>query len=146
MRLLALLVGLALAACVQVSERSPVGVVRGEPALCRPAAAWEVVCEGAVVGVVIEFREQGDASRRFFSVRNAHQQELGLVDGHGRAWRFSPHTAETECVGSGPLLEGAARILTLEGACRLFDVDLEALQTETAGSATPPPGGSRGGV
>jgi hypothetical protein len=100
-----------------------------EAAWSAPTRAWEVVSDGRVVGVVVEFRESGDG-RRFFSVRNPEQQELGMVDEHGRAWRIRAHEAEPEWLGSGTVAEGAARVLDLRQPATLFEVALETLARE----------------
>lgn len=132
MRFFPLLLIASLVSCQQVSHRAPPGLSHAAPTLCRPSSAWEVVHAGSVVGVVVQFSDLQEASRRFFSVRNAHQQELGLVDALGRAWRFRPHGADAECLGSGSMLSGAARILGVDGACQLFEVPLEALEAEAS--------------
>lgn len=100
-----------------------------EAAWSAPERAWEVVAGGRVVGVVVEFREAGQP-RRFFSVRNPEQQELGLVDEHGRAWRSRAHEDEPEWLGTGTVAEGATRILGLESTATLFEVPLSTLARE----------------
>ncbi|MAF64894.1 MAG: hypothetical protein CMJ84_04450 [Planctomycetes bacterium] len=139
MRLAPLLLLAGLPSCLQVSERSPVDLAHAQPTHCRARRAWEVVSAGAVVGVVVEFVEPRQASRRFFSVRNAHHQELGMVDALGRAWRFRPHGADAECLGSGPLLSSTVRVLAIEGPCLLFEVPLEALEAEATPKTAAPP-------
>jgi len=49
-------------------------------------------------------------------VRNAHGQDLGLVDTLGRVWRFTPHGDE-EVVPESDLLRALGRVLGVrEGA------------------------------
>lgn len=97
-------------------------------AVATPKRAWELVEQGRVVGVVVEFETSG--GRRFFSVRNAWEQELGLVDAVGRAWRYRPHEREAEWLGSGTLTDGAAQVLGVRGRAELFEVRLEQLLDE----------------
>ncbi|MFT7669608.1 MAG: hypothetical protein ACI8X5_002313 [Planctomycetota bacterium] len=91
-----------------------------------PKQAWVVVYLGEVHGVLVKFEEQGGA-RHFFSVRNTLQQELGMVDSQGRAWRYVVHEDEPEWVGSGTVEQGAGLILGLDRAAELFEVSVELL-------------------
>lgn len=106
------------------------------PTLVRPTRAWEVVQSDRVVGVVVEF-DGGSDSHRFYSVRNAWQQELGLVDGVGRTWRYRPHVREAEWLGSGTIAEGAARVLGIAGELELYEVQLAALREEASETFVP---------
>lgn len=110
------LVTSGLGACRTETVSSP--VVEESRVTTAPAGTvWEVRERGALVGYVVRFREPGDDGRTFFSVRNPSHQELGLVDEHGRAYRYHPHEREPEWLGSGTVLDGVARILDLgEGA------------------------------
>lgn len=72
------------------------------------AAVWAARVRGVVVGRVV--RLGGSEGERYFVVQNVHGQDLGLIDGQGRAWRARPH-AEHEAVGTGTVADGAARIL-----------------------------------
>lgn len=99
------------------------------PALTQPKAAWELVLGGRVVGVVVEF-DDADGARRFFSVRNPAHQELGMVDAHGRWWRYHPHEEEAEWLGTGTVSEGAREILGLERAPEVYEVELQTLSAE----------------
>jgi len=123
------------AGCRTTVREAPAGAGGFASAVTQPERAWEMVADGRVVGVVVEFVERGENGRRFFSVRNALQQELGLVDGEGRAWRYRPHDSEALWLGSGTVIEGAARILGLAGAAELYEVGLEALAAEARGPA-----------
>lgn len=99
--------------------------------MSHAARAWELVQDGRVVGVVVEFEENA-GERHFFSVRNPDQQELGMVDEHGRAWRFVPHSDEPEWLGTGTVLEGARRVLQLDPEAAAFEVGLETLAREAS--------------
>ncbi len=88
--------------------------------------AWEVVVAGEVVGSVVEF-EEPDGERSYFSVRNSRHQELGLVDVHGRAWRFHAHQDAPEWLGTGTVQEGAEGILELVLPPEMYEISLELL-------------------
>ena len=128
MRILALVPLLLALGCQTRVVTSPAWSAEAVPAYSQAARAWEVVERGQVVGVVIEFDAQG--GRRFYSVRNAWHQELGLVDSMGRAWRYRPHAREADWLGSGTLIEGAAQVLGIGGQAELFEVRLEQLQDD----------------
>jgi len=87
--------------------------------------AWALTLDGERLGWVVEFQDPDapdDPTREYFSVRNLQQQELGSLDGHGRAWRFVPHQRDPEWVGTTTVLEGACRILGLDAATQLEEV------------------------
>lgn len=102
-----------------------------EAAWSAPERAWEVVERGRVIGIVVAFQESG-GERRFYSVRNAHHQELGLVDEHGRSWRYRAHESEPDWLGSGTIAEGVGRILGLTAGATLFEVPLSTLSRESS--------------
>lgn len=101
-----------------------------EVSLLQATRAWEVVEGGRVVGNVVEFEERV-GEYRFFSVRNTLQQELGLVDIHGRAWRYRAHVEEPEWLCTGTILDGASAILELSSTPELFEVALELLENSS---------------
>ncbi|MFT6364299.1 MAG: hypothetical protein ACJAZ8_002724, partial [Planctomycetota bacterium] len=81
-----------------------------------PESAWSIApaespSDGAI-GWLVRFQEDGEGGRSFYSVRNLHHQELGLVDTHGRAWRFEPFDREPNWLGSGSVPDGVSRILS----------------------------------
>ena len=122
---------LAASGCLTEVSHSPAPAPGAPPAVSLASRAWEVVEQSRVAGVVIEFSER-DGERRFFSVRNALQQELGMVDAYGRVWRFLPHDEDSEWLGTGTVGEGAGQILGLEGEVELFEIDLEMLLDEAS--------------
>lgn len=121
--------------CLTEVSHSPAPAPEAPPTISLPSRAWDVVGCSRVAGVVIEFSER-DGERRFFSVRNVEQQELGMVDAYGRAWRFLPHDEESEWLGTGTIAEGTGRILGLEGSVELIEIDLGMLLDEAALSST----------
>lgn len=123
-----LVAALALVACRTTVSRTQAPLRTVPMAAALPTRAFELVEQGRVVGVVVEFVElRGD--RRFFSVRNELQQELGLVDQDGRWWHYVAHAEEgAEWLGTGTVLDGATRILGVSEGCVAFEVDLELLR------------------
>lgn len=121
--------------CKTETQRSAADTQALEAAVSTASRAWELVLAGRVVGVLVEFEERG-GSRRYFSIRNQEQQELGMVDAQGRAWRFVPHSDEPEWLGTGTVLEGASRILRIEGrSAEAYEVDLGLLTREAAATS-----------
>ena len=135
-RLFALAALLALAGCRTTTRSIPAGLDRGEPREALAVEAWEAVAGGRAIGVVVRFEPAGRPEERWFSVRNVHQQELGLVDARGRAWRFRPADGEAEWVGTGTVGEGVARILAPAGGLALYEVPLATLAAEAGAPVT----------
>ena len=115
------LASLALGSCITTTVEHPIGagtiVVERAPA----TRSWTVWHEGQEVGSVIRFQEQTGPRRFLYSVRNEHNQDLGMVDSIGRAWRERPH-AEPEWLGTFTVLQGVSMILGMAGEVRLEEV------------------------
>jgi hypothetical protein len=130
------LLGAALAALLGCRTTETRGLSSAPPAQARVgtrARTWEVRCAGEVVGLVVLFQERGLARDSVYVVRNPWQQDLGLVDGLGRAFRYVPHLEDPAWVGSGTLALGAERILGAEGRCELVETGAhEALDGDLA--------------
>lgn len=112
-------------ACKTTRTSSPPGL--GEAVVLRSNAvrAWDVVEGGSRAGSIVRFEEPGANGRAWFSVRNVHAQEIGIVDVDGRAWRYRPHRREPEWLGSGTVLGGAIRILGAGEKAELVEVALD---------------------
>lgn len=123
------LLGVALAAtallgaCRTTETRRP--VVSDMPAVRQASAAraWHALTEDDVVGEVVFYRADA-MNDSVYVVRNAFQQDLGLVDALGRAYRYLPHLDEPVWVGSGTVVQGIERILGLDGRCELVEFPL----------------------
>ncbi len=100
-----------------------------------PQDAWQVVDGEAIVGWVVRYETAIAGDRAYFSVRNVHQQELGVVDLDGRAWRYRAHQRESEWLGTGTIAGGARGILSVSEKARLVPVALERLGEAAAASA-----------
>ena len=94
-----------------------------------PDAAWSVEKLDQAAGYVVRYSSGGE-DVHYFSVRNLDHQELGMLDSHGRAWRFAPHAREATFLGSGTASEGAARILGLDNSIRLEPISLSELSAQ----------------
>jgi len=125
-------------ACTTTTEVLPVGLELNRPVHGSALRAWRLLGEAGTLGYVIEFGVTDDldaAARTVFSVRNPWQQELGTIDGLGRAWRFQPHEEEALWLTTGTLAEGVRAILDAGDDARLEELPLALLE----GSATPTP-------
>lgn len=120
----------------------PADLRAAAPRRAEPLAAWEAVHAGAAIGVVVRFGRAGSPTETWFSVRNAHGQELGMIDRLGRAFRFRPE-AQAQWLGSGTVAEGVARLLVPAGPLELVEVPLATLAREAARAApsVPPAAG-----
>jgi len=87
------------------------------------AKSWEVRSAGERLGLVVLFQERGLARDCVYLVRNPWNQDLGLIDGLGRAYRYLPHEEEPAWVGTGTIAIGAQRILGAGGDCELVELD-----------------------
>jgi hypothetical protein len=118
----ALALCVATCGCVETTTHHPVGAGEEHTLHRVPlVAAWDVVDDGRVIGAVLRFEREAapDAEPELvFIVRNEHGQDLGLVDGLGRAWRKRPH-APDEALGAGTLEAGARRILAAGDGAQL---------------------------
>ena len=116
MSLPALAVALAglLAGCRTERALAPAGLATSRPILLVPQRTWRVLERGELAGIVVLLAPEDAATQRskhLYSVRNPLQQELGVIDGLGRAWRHEPHVDEPRWVATGTLLEGVRAIL-----------------------------------
>lgn len=90
--------------------------------VAKRARVWELHRAGEAVGLVVLFQEGGRARDSLYVVRNLWHQDLGLIDGLGRAYRYLPHLEQPTWVGSGTVLAGAQRILDADGSCELVEL------------------------
>jgi hypothetical protein len=87
------------------------------------ARTWEVRCGGELLGHVVLFQGHGHVRDSVYVVRNAWHQDLGLIDGLGRAYRYLLHEEEPAWVGSGTVAIGAQQILGAAAPCELIELD-----------------------
>lgn len=135
MRPLVLVVLLLLGGSCRTESVSSTPIHETEIAYADTQTMWEVHDEGGLLGYVVSFSESRDGGRTFFSVRNPSHQELGLIDGHGRIYRYHAHEREPEWLGTGTVSEGARRILDGGERTRL----VERLGADPAAAPTDSP-------
>lgn len=126
---------LAAAGCTTTTEVLPVGLDLNLPVHGQALRAWRLVGDEGTLGYAVEFGapDEGDpTARTVYSVRNPWQQDLGTIDGLGRAWRFQPH-GEALWLTSGTLAEGVRAILDAPASAYLEEIALTVLE----GTATP---------
>jgi hypothetical protein len=93
-----------------------------------PVRAWELWTAGRCLGAVVRFEARDDSGRFYYSVRNREGQEMGIVDLDGRAFRYRAHSIDPEWIGTGPVFDGARRILDASAAPEAIEVDVSRLQ------------------
>jgi len=116
-----------LSACATTVTSSPPNVEQAVVTHALPVRAWELRDGASILGCVVRLEVGSDPDRAWFSVRNSHQQELGIVDVHGRIWRYRPHERDPDWLGSGTVLQGARSILDSGEGAELVEVSLESL-------------------
>lgn len=109
-KLLAATLLLTTHSCTTTAEEAPVGLDQAVILPTPATAIWVAESGRRKVGSVVRYQEAIGPRRHLFGVRNVHDQDLGLIDASGRAWRLRPH-AEPELLGTGTVQEGACRIL-----------------------------------
>lgn len=118
------LAALAIAACRTTVSSQPPGIAEAVVMRSLAARAWDVWDAASRLGTIVRYETPGSPERAWYSVRNPHQQELGLVDLEGRAWRYKPHLRDPEWLGTGTVLAGARRILDGGPASALVEVSI----------------------
>lgn len=87
--------------------------------------SWDVVEAGSVVGRVVLYEDAGAREDAVYIVQNPLSQDLGLIDGLGRAWRYRPHEEQAQWIMTGTISEGAASILGAGTSCSLEETSLQ---------------------
>lgn len=124
------------ASCTTTTEEQPIGIDLNRPVHGQALRAWRLLGEEGTLGYAVEFGDEGSrdaAARTVYSVRNPWQQELGTIDGLGRAWRFQPHVEEAQWLTTGTLAEGVRAILDAPEDTLLEELPLALLE----GDRTP---------
>lgn len=135
----ALSIAIAFQGCRTTSTTRAHGPESVEITQATPARAWELWSAGRYLGAVVRFEERDDPARFFYSVRNREGQEMGIVDLHGRAYRYRAHARDSEWIGTGPVFDGARRILDSTDVPEPVEVDVARLQEILSGSGATRP-------
>ncbi len=128
--LLALLSSLSLSACMSTTTQSSPGLERAVLTPVPAVRAWVVIEGGAIRGSVVRYAERGQDGRFLYVVRNLWDQDLGMVDEKGRAWRKVPHS-EDQWLGTGPVANGVRMILGLGIGTTLSERPIEDVELAT---------------
>ncbi|MEC7232117.1 MAG: hypothetical protein VXW31_04190 [Planctomycetota bacterium] len=123
----------ALPGCMTTTIQDPPGIERAVLTPVPAVRAWVVLEAGRVEGSVVRYAERGQDGRFLYVVRNIWDQDLGVVDELGRAWRRVPHE-EDRWIGTGTVADGVRRILDLGRGCALSEQSLEAVESATRGA------------
>jgi hypothetical protein len=130
--LLGVLLGVALAIALGACRTTTTTHARGPASVvitqAVPVRAWELWSSGRCLGAVVRFEARDDSGRFYYSVRNREGQEMGIVDWDGRAFRYRAHSIDPEWIGSGPVFDGARRILDADTAPDAVEVDVTRLR------------------
>ena len=118
---------IAATSCHTTSTSRAPGPDSVEITQASPVRAWELWHAGRYLGAVVRFDVRGDSSRFFYSVRNREGQEMGIVDLHGRAYRYRAHVTDSEWLGTGGVFEGALSILDAPASGEAVEVDVSRL-------------------
>ena len=98
-----------------------------------PSRAWRVMAGEREVGCVVFFESTAWPEDSLYVVRNPWQQDLGVIDSKGRAYRYVPHLEEPQWVGTGTVAEGAARVLHADLPCALVEMALPPTPADDGG-------------
>lgn len=135
MRLLFVLL-LGCAGCRTIATSSVASALAPEVRVGTRERVWEVRSGDEVLGLVVQFQELGRVRDSLYVVRNPWHQDLGMIDGLGRAFRYLPHCEEPVWVGSGTIAAGAREILASATECELIEIT-EPARASTERSTEP---------
>lgn len=113
---------LGCAGCRTIATSSVASALAPEVRVGSRERVWEVRRGDEVLGLVVQFQERGLVRDSLYVVRNLWHQDLGMIDGLGRAFRYLPHCEEPVWVGSGTIAAGAREILGTDAECELIEI------------------------
>lgn len=120
-----------LSACIEARSSAPVGLDRAVLTPVPAARAWIVQEDGITVGSVVRYAERGQDGRFLYMVRNLWDQDLGVIDELGRAWRRVPHE-EDRWIGTGTVSQGVQSILGIGQFCTMTELPIDQVEAATA--------------
>ncbi len=124
---LLLAAALVLSGCI-TSEVSEPAAATVPPVIVSDATElWRIHEAGVHRGWLVRYTPWGEPQDAFLSVRNPWQQELGMIDGESRWWRFQAHDREPVLIGAGATADGVTAILELVEAPQLIPSPLSDL-------------------
>lgn len=120
----------ALAACRTSTTRSEESAPGLTIARAMPVRAWAVRSGGRTLGSLVRYEDPVDPSRALFVARDHEQHDLGLVDVHGRAWRYVLHGREPKLLGTGTVAHATGLIFAVE--IELVELSIDDLRPPSA--------------
>lgn len=93
--------------------------------------AWIVSEGGETAGSVVRYSERGSDGRFLYVVRNIWDQDLGVIDERGRAWRRIPHE-EDRWIGTGTVVQGVRQILDAGPGAQMIERAIDEVEAATA--------------
>ena len=114
-----LLLALLALACRTTYQSSPANTDELDVRVGHLVASWRVMEGQRLVGWLRRYEGDGAQGSTLFVVQNEYQQDLGIVDSHGRAWRSKPHQEQKRWLTTDTVLEGTRQILGLSQPPRL---------------------------
>ncbi|QDV05276.1 hypothetical protein Poly30_07720 [Planctomycetes bacterium Poly30] len=125
------LVAPGLTGCVTTTTSQPAGADGAILTAIPVSRAWLVLEQGETVGSVVRYSEAGDRGRFLYVVRNLWDQDLGMIDERGRAWKRIPHE-EDRWLGTGSIAQGVRQILETGVDCQLLELSAAEVEAATA--------------
>ncbi len=122
---------LGLGSCISTTRSQPVGIDRAVITSIPVSRAWIVQQNGQTLGSVVRYSERGSDGRFLYVVRNLWDQDLGVVDEGGRAWRRVPHE-EDRWIGTGTVVQGVQQILDAGPNTQMVERSIDAVEAATA--------------
>ena len=121
----------SLGACITSTSSQPVGLDRAIITSIPVSRAWVVQESAKTVGSVVRYSERGSDGRFLYVVRNLWDQDLGVIDEQGRAWRRVPHE-DDHWIGTGTIVQGVRQILDTGPDTQMLELPIEAVEGATA--------------
>jgi hypothetical protein len=121
----------SLTGCVATTTSQPVGLDRAVLHSIPVSRAWIVVEDGETLGSVVRYSERGSAGRFLYVVRNIWDQDLGVIDERGRAWRRVPHE-EDRWIGTGTVVQGVRQVLDSGSRAQMIERPIDDVEAATA--------------
>lgn len=122
---------LGLGSCISTTNSQPVGLDRAVLTSIPVSRAWIVSEGGETIGSVVRYSERGSDGRFLYVVRNLWDQDLGVIDERGRAWRRVPHE-EDHWIGTGTVVQGVRQVLDAGPNTQMIERSIDAVEAATA--------------
>lgn len=122
---------LGLGSCLTTSTSQPAGLDRAILTSIPVSRAWIVQEDGQTLGSVVRYSGAGNDGQFLYVIRNLWDQDLGVIDERGRAWRRIPHE-DDRWIGSGTVVQGVRQILDTGTNTLMVERPIGAVEAATA--------------